>query len=290
MKRIDLEDDTLLNNLTIKISSDELKNEDKILGSFLQDEFNPNSELVSFLMFDYFHTLENQLIHKTIMKFLIFNNPHIPITIETVSNRLLNYGILEEAGGIEQLVYLKKCTLSKKQLNFINTKITTSTILFCREVVSKANRDLINGVNRIILRSIILKDNTNIDNTSTEDLEVENAILGYYLKNSHTIGSANLTVLQFLTNGTFFSIKNQLIFDVMMKLYNTSISINCVSVIKELESDKTLNTIGGLNYIKKLKNSALSEKQINFLNSKLVFNKIIDSSNIRRNYPYRATN
>jgi replicative DNA helicase len=75
-----------------------------------------------------------------------------------------------------------------------------------------------------------------------------------------------------------------------MKLYNTSISINCVSVIKELESDKTLNTIGGLNYIKKLKNSALSEKQINFLNSKLVFNKIIDSSNIRRNYPYRATN
>jgi len=286
IKSIGLEDGSLVNNLTNKISANELKNEDSILGSFLQDEFKPGSNLSSFLIGGYFHTLENQLIYKTIGNILCMYNYCRPTTIETVSNKLIDYGILEEAGGIEQLVYLKKCTLSKKQFDFINTKIATSSILFCKEIISKANRKLINGVNKIILRSIILKDNTSINKTSTEDLKVENAILGYYLKNSHTIRHANLTVLRFLINGTFLSLKNQLIFDVMMKLYNTSRSINCTTVIKELESDKTLKAVGGLKYIEKLKNSALSEKQHRLLDSNVIGNKIIYSPNTISQYPF----
>ena len=132
------------------------------------------------------------------------------------------------------------------------------------------DEELINTVNRIRLRSIVLKDET-LSTTrfglmSSADLKNEEAILGSFLKEGHRFSS---DLFLFLLNDDFYTLENQLIFKTLTKLYNKSNIINYNIVIRELESDNTLKTIGGLRYIEKLKNRALTETQFDYIDSKI---------------------
>jgi hypothetical protein len=50
-------------------------------------------------------------------------------------------------------------------------------------------------------------------------------------------------------------------------------------VIQQLESDENLKTVGGALYVENLKNSSLSKKQIEFIDSKIEYNLVICTKN-----------
>jgi len=140
------------------------------------------------------------------------------------------------------------------------------------------NEQLINTVNRIRLRSIIYKnpavETPQIGLIDFDDSTIENAIIGSFLENFKEAQA----LFEFLITDTFYTFENQLILKIMIHLFSESEAINYSTVTQQLERNKNLAILlgeGGTLYLKFLKNNALSEAQIEFINSKIGNNCLI---------------
>ncbi|MCS7258375.1 MAG: replicative DNA helicase, partial [candidate division WOR-3 bacterium] len=80
------------------------------------------------------------------------------------------------------------------------------------------------------------------------DLVAEQAVLGAMLLETRSIAVA----LQYLSEDSFYLNQHRIIFSTILELYNQSVNVDIVTVSSELEKQKKLTQIGGIEYLSSL--------------------------------------
>lgn len=106
--------------------------------------------------------------------------------------------------------------------------------------------------------------------TEPQQLEAEINILGCAFLSKSALDK----ICEELTSEMFFSKPNQIIFDIIKKLNTKNIPIDSTTVTNELEKNKLLSTIGGIEYLMVIINSVATIANLEYY-IKIVFEKYI---------------
>mgnify|MGYP002522638613 FL=1 len=111
-------------------------------------------------------------------------------------------------------------------------------------------------------------------------LEAEQALLGCVLLDS----DAQLDILQKLSAEDFYSEAHKSIFDSMSKIFSKSIPVDFVTLTNQLEVDKKLDSVGGIDYVTFLTNVVPSSANYQH------YLDIVKNNSIRRHLIFEAQN
>lgn len=111
-------------------------------------------------------------------------------------------------------------------------------------------------------------------------LEAEQALLGCVLLDS----DAQLDILQKLSAEDFYSEAHKSIFDSMTKIFSKSIPVDFVTLTNQLEVDKKLDSVGGIDYVTFLTNVVPSSANYQH------YLDIVKNNSIRRHLIFEAQN
>ena len=104
------------------------------------------------------------------------------------------------------------------------------------------------------------------------NIEAEQAVLGCILIDSQ----AQIDILTAIHTDDFYSEAHQLVYTSMLKIYQRSVPVDFVTLADQLEKDKTLEKVGGIEYITFLTNSVPSAANFNY------YCEIVKANSLRR--------
>lgn len=104
------------------------------------------------------------------------------------------------------------------------------------------------------------------------NIEAEQAVLGCILIDSQ----AQIDILTAIHVDDFYSEAHQLVYTSMLKIYQRSVPVDFVTIADQLEKDKTLEKVGGIEYITFLTNAVPSAANFNY------YCEIVKANSLRR--------
>ncbi len=105
-----------------------------------------------------------------------------------------------------------------------------------------------------------------------QNIEAEQAVLGAIFLQPSSI----ITASEYLMAEDFYRVAHQKIFQVMLKLNNSGSAVDLVTVTEELSATKSLEDVGGVNYLSELAESAPTAANIEY------YAKIVDEKSLLR--------
>lgn len=105
-----------------------------------------------------------------------------------------------------------------------------------------------------------------------QNIEAEQAVLGAIFLQPSSI----ITASEYLMAEDFYRVAHQKIFQVMLKLNNSGSAVDLVTVTEELAASKSLEDVGGVNYLSELAESAPTAANIEY------YAKIVDEKSLLR--------
>lgn len=105
-----------------------------------------------------------------------------------------------------------------------------------------------------------------------QNIEAEQAVLGAIFLQPSSI----IVASEYLMAEDFYRVAHQKIFQVMLKLNNSGSAVDLVTVTEELSASKSLEDVGGVNYLSELAESAPTAANIEY------YAKIVDEKSLLR--------
>ncbi|WP_438824855.1 replicative DNA helicase [Bacillus sp. JJ722] len=105
-----------------------------------------------------------------------------------------------------------------------------------------------------------------------QNIEAEQAVLGAIFLQPSSI----IVASEYLMAEDFYRVAHQKIFQVMLKLNNSGSAVDLVTVTEELAASKSLEDVGGVNYLSELAESAPTAANIEY------YAKIVDEKSLLR--------
>ena len=113
-----------------------------------------------------------------------------------------------------------------------------------------------------------------------KNLEAEMSVLGVVFLNPYALEK----IMENITEDMFFSDANKKIFRAFMELYKTNTPIDITTVKNELDKQKNLNAIGGIDYLSEIIDSVATSANLDY------YMEIVKDKATRRRLIDTATN
>lgn len=117
------------------------------------------------------------------------------------------------------------------------------------------------------------------DRTPPQSIEAEQSVLGSIFLDPDTV----VNVLEYLEPTDFYRKSHQIIFDVILSLYNRNEAVDVVTVTNELENKNQLENVGGLDYLGEVATFVPTSANVEY------YAKIVEEKSILRNLIRSAT-